>query len=447
MTINKANLISLFFLCGITWETLYPTKQIVLYIGVTVLWLIFYLIYSNNRLKKLNILIMPLLIGMLYVHTWRNLNITPIHKLPIKSSFYEGIIIADPDMRADKALLKIRLHDPPTNIQITVPKYPLYNYGDQLSFEGKIEPAEPFNGFNYPLYLERHKVSGIVQRPKNINLISSHQGNPLIAQLYKLKHFTEQQINSLLPEPEASFVSGVLIGSKRSIPEDITASLQKTGTSHLVAISGANITICLGLLLAFFPHLKAHSRLYLVSVSAIFITIFTGASASVIRGACVAILGSYLKFRQRRAWPYSFLIFALTLLVLFNPLLLWADPGFQLSIGAFFGLVIINPFVQNIWLKITKQANINSELLKVFFETLAAYLGTLPVCLYYFDRAPLLGLLTNPLVLWLIPGLTITGFLLIFLSFLPPPINNLIILPTWFIAKSVLKIILICGNL
>lgn len=389
------------------------------------------------------LLLVGCLIGAGEVGIWRI-----EHQLRLnfsKSISYTGTISEAPDIRSDHQLLTVTPDGSTGRVLVRTNRYPLRQYGDRLQITGQLEHPSTLNGFDYPLFLERFSILGTQMQPKKVVTVGYHPENPLIASLYQLRSSLEQRINSSIEEPEASLLAGILLGSKRAIPADIQADLQVTGTTHIVAISGENITVLFIILMQVIPVISYRHKFWLTFILAIFIALLTGNSASVIRGAAIGCLIAFVRSHSRRAWPFSLLLCGITLCLVANPLLLAADPGFQLSCSAFAGLLFVGPLVSR-WFSTTGINRLPEIAVSAGAETLAATAGTLPLDLHLFGQLSLIGFLVNPLVLWLIPPITILGLLYLVASTLPG-IGALIAIPLWLLLHTMLGLIGWFGNL
>lgn len=448
-------LLLFWFLVGVASNSCLPLNQLhSASIWSVVEWLvvlaIIFLVHSFSRNfnlswikpKQLLYYLIILSIGWLWTNYWR-LEHQPKFTFNTFQNF-SGTIVDRPDIRQNKILLTFQPDHQPGRIQLSLDRYPVYSYGDRLSFYGRLTLVEPFQNFNYPLYLERFQIYGQISYPSRIKKLASNQANPILKSLYHFSQTIENNIQQKIPEPEASFLNGILLGSKRAIPQNIQTDLKNTGTTHIIAISGANITILLGIIIQLLPIYRRRQQFFLVLVLASLVTIITGASASVLRGASVAIFSSLLKLYSRQNRPTPLILCTGTILILGNPLLLVADSGFQLSFAAFSGLAYLSE-------PITRKLEKSSFLQKwppiiksSLAETLAATLGTLPLSFILFGQLSLIGLLVNPLILWLLPFITLLGLGLCLFSFLPLVGNlltSLLVTPLWLALHLVLWII------
>ena len=379
------------------------------------------------------LVIASFLTGFAYCTIWRSHAFTTF---PAQFHTTHAVIVEPPDIRAGSILLTILPQGVHGRVLLITDRYPIWHYGDEISFDGSSKAPEVFNGFNYPLYLERFGIYTTVPKPTHLHLLAHNRGSPILASLYILRGYWENTIQHTVPEPESSFLAGILLGSKRTIPGYIQDALRQTGTSHIIAISGANITIVLGLLLQILPSGTPQKRFNWTISVAIFITILTGASASVLRGAIVAIVGAYLRLRSRQARATPLILVCATILLFNNPLLLTADPGFQLSFAAFAGLAYLSKPIHTL----VGKWHLPQAIKGAFVETTAATLGTSILSLHTFGQLSLIGLVVNPLVLWPLPFVTILGLVLIACGWIPG-ISLFLRLPLWILLHGMLAII------
>lgn len=204
-------------------------------------------------------------------------------------------------------------------------------------------------------------------------------------------------MHSALPEPNASFGLGILIGQRNTLPQELTNQLIVVGLVHIVAVSGYNLTI----LVRAVGKLKLGSKYQRLIASLLLIGIFvliTGFAASIVRAAIISILSLWAWYYGRKIRPVLIIAFAAALTALVNPFYIWGDLGWYLSFLAFFGVLMIAPMVAS------RLFRREPKLLgMVVLETLAAELMTLPLIMMAFNQLSLVGLIANALVVPLIP--------------------------------------------
>ncbi len=273
-------------------------------------------------------------------------------------------------------------------------------FSDGKSLKGNFK----ISGFGVPMVYRGDivKVSG-----KFYTMRGTNQGRISYAQLQRMgssqspiNDFTRKfdaGMQSALPEPQASFALGLLIGQRTTLPKTITAQLTAVGLVHIVAVSGYNLTI----LVRGIGRVKLGSKYQKLVISLGLIVGFvliTGFSASIVRAAIVSILGLWAWYYGRRLKPLLLISFAAALTALWNPFYIWSDLGWYLSFLAFFGVLVIAPLIASRFFKTQPKI-----LTMVLLETLAAEIMTLPLILMTFSQLSLVALLANVLVVPLVP--------------------------------------------
>lgn len=327
---------------------------------------------------------------------------------------WEGYVMEDPDVRADKQLIAIKPKGNQQRILITTTKGQEFFYGDWIVFEGKVKQPKAFEEFDYPGYLERFSVYATVSYPK-ILILRSDQGNPVKTLLLKTKRGFVERLRKFLPEPQNSLALGILIGARRGLPQDVIENFNSTGTSHIIAISGYNIAVIVAALsiLAWIVGRRASFWLSLFIILGF--VVIAGASASVVRAAVMGIL-LLMAFNIGRLYSVMpALLFAAAVMLYINPKILYWDVGFQLSFAATLGIVLLMPLVEKLTSNWPKVFGLKS----IFFVTLSATVSTLPLVLWYFGRLSLVSLLANLLILPVVPLAMLFGFLTV-LPFVAP---------------------------
>lgn len=206
-------------------------------------------------------------------------------------------------------------------------------------------------------------------------------------------------LQSVIPEPQASFAAGILIGQRSTIPQSTSDELSITGLTHIVAVSGYNLTI---IIVAVRKMLERASKFQTtIGAAALMLTfvLVTGFSASIIRAALVSGLSLLAWYYGRTFKPMLLICLAAAATALWNPFYIWSDLGWYLSFIAFFGVLIVAPLVAQTIRK-NKEPKLIAALL---IETIAAQIVTLPLIMYIFGRVSLIGLVANVLVVPLVP--------------------------------------------
>lgn len=204
-------------------------------------------------------------------------------------------------------------------------------------------------------------------------------------------------MHTALPDPLASLALGLLIGARALIPRWLQVELSNVGLSHLVAVSGYNLTIVAA---AVYRIIRPRSR-NLATISSLWLiagfVLVAGASASVVRAAIVAILTLFASLRGRSFEPLVLIAVAAALTAAYRPSYIAHDLGWQLSFLAFFGIAVIAPRI------IARLKNKPNPIKQLFIEAFSAQITTWPLIAYVFHQFSVVALISNMLIMPLVP--------------------------------------------
>lgn len=357
----------------------------------------------------------------------------------LDQGIFEGKIIKEPEFKGDSARLTVKTEI--GKILITTPNYPEYFYGDILKLDGKLQIPIVFEDFNYKNYLAKDKIYYVMYYPK-IEILEKDKGNPIFSAILKFKNKITDKIENIMPFPEASILEGVILGNKQIFSEKIKNDLSITGTSHIVAISGMNIVIISNILMFVLIGLgmwRKHAFYFVLVLIFIFILV-VGAPASAVRAGIMGAILLYAQKIGRLSNAARIVIFAGTIMLIFNPLLLRYDIGFQLSFLAVLGLIYIKPIFDKWIEKIKKQEQINF-LLQIITTTIAAQVSVLPILIYNFGKISFISPITNILIVPFIEFFTILGFVFILGLMIFPFLGEVLLWPVYLGGAYILRTI------
>jgi len=457
---------SLAFLSGILLEfTLALPVEIWLGLGTASLMLLllrpYIKRYAPFTIRFTNLLHLPIPLAALllslslgalrYTHSLPNLNnpnFIAWYNQQEGTTILEGVLIEPPDLRDWYANLRVeidQLRPPgkatfvPVHGLVLARVYPQdkWQYGDRLQLEGELQAPPEFEDFSYRDYLARQNVYSYLPKAQ-VKLLMHNQGNRIMALIYTFKERAIETVYKLYPDPEASLLAGILLGVETGIPEPVRTAFNDTGTAHIIAISGFNITILAGLFTATFNRLLGRWRGAVATTAAIGVyTMLVGADATVVRAALMGGLTVFAVQLGRRQNGLNSLAFVAAVMALFNPLVLW-DVGFQLSFAATLGLVLYaGPLTTwftnfaNRFVSLSTAQRLAGWVGEYLFFTLAAQLTTLPLIAYYFKRLSLVSLIANPVILPVQPPLMVLGGLAVLLGLVYLPLGQITAYLAW----------------
>ncbi len=268
------------------------------------------------------------------------------------------------------------------------------------------------NGFGVPMIYhgDRLRVSGKLYPTRGAS-----QATVSYAELQKLgsgpsvvdgiRRRFAAGLQSALPEPQASFAMGLLVGQRNTLPAALTQALLMVGLTHIIAVSGYNLTI---LLQAARRLLGNYSKV--LSTTAALGLIFgflllAGNSASIVRAAVISVLGLSAWYYGRRIRPVLLILLAAAVTTYADPVYIWADLAWYLSFLAFTGILLLAPMVTHYLYGDREPSFIPA----ILIESICAEVMALPLILYIFGQMSLVSLLANVLVAALIPLAMLLG--------------------------------------
>ncbi|MDQ3929369.1 MAG: ComEC family competence protein [Chloroflexota bacterium] len=285
---------------------------------------------------------------------------------------------------------------------VVLPRYPTFYVGEQLTVSGVLTVPPRLEGFDYASYLGRQGVYSYMQYPRVLDRRLGTEGG-LFARILEARQAVRQALREGLPEPQAALIVGVVTGDRSGIPEDLQEAFAASGTSHILAISGQNISLLVGLVFLVYSGGRERRKmpLWLLVIIVVLLaayTIFTGATPAVVRAALMSAVLLASQAVGRRFDPSSALAVSAALMSAFDPDLL-LDLGFQLSFAAMLGLVQVSPLLLGGLTKLRVPGLVGVPL----SASLGAQLTTAPLILLFTGRfstvSPLATLTTEFMLL------------------------------------------------
>jgi len=361
---------------------------------------------------------------------------------PLQKPTYQQLIVA---LSADNP----RQNPRHPRVLVKAETYPLYRYGDEIKFKGKIDRVEAFETddgkvFDYPKYLlMKFRAVGIVKYPKDVSPESESNGNATVAKILQIKRTLESAITRTLPMPESALARGLLTGGSASFTDAFKLAMQRTGTSHIVAISGYNITI---VILIFFLTIRRWAGYWPAIISgfaalAAFV-VMTGASASVVRAGIMGSLFLLAKLVGRQNRVDYTVYLAAGAMVALNPLIVRFDAGFQLSFLAILGLVYYSKYFDAGFAhRLPHYRRLGGPVREAVSSTCAAQLVTWPVIAGLSGQISLVAPLVNAILLPLIPFTMAVSFAVALVALASPLVGQTVSLLAWLPLTFFIRVI------
>ncbi len=334
---------------------------------------------------------------------------------------------------------------------LLVPRYPTYSYGDRLRVIGKLEEPPQLNDFDYKDYLARQEIYSTMLYPEIVTDNETGKGFKPLERVYSLRNRLSQTLAEVLPEPQASLAQGIILGIRGNIPVSVKDNFIHTGTAHILAISGLNLSIVAGILLSlgiWFFGRKGYLYIWLALGAIWLYALLTGMHPPVLRAAIMASLFLVAELLGRQRSAATSLFFAAAVMVGISPQIL-RDASFQMSFTAMAGLIFIFPLIQSLGRKavsaalgedraVVSVANFITDSLSV---SLGSIIAVWPLIAHYFDIISLVAPLATFFALPALPGIIITGVLAGGLGLIALPAAQVIAWVAWLFLSYMLLVV------
>lgn len=348
--------------------------------------------------------------------------IKDFHEALIPSS--AGVVINEPEQKENTTRFILRSNNG-EKVLVSTDLYSPVQYGDKVEIVGSLQKPRLINDddgrpFDYASYLSKDDIYFTMNFAR-VKVLSQGHGNLLKQTLFRFKHSIIDNIKKILAEPESSLLAGLIVAGKAAIPKDILEEFRRAGVIHIIVLSGYNVTIIADFMRKIFEHIFLWMRIganlsaqtgprAAASASVLGIIIFvlmTGAEATVVRAALMALTVVAAKMLGRAYSAPRALLGAAFLMVLFNPKILVFDPSFQLSFLAVCGLIYLSPLVERYLGWMPNSLGMRTMLA----STIATQATVLPFLIYSTGNVSLVSLPANVLILLFIPATMLAGFL------------------------------------
>lgn len=393
--------------------------------------------YKNKPVSVLSFAIVFFIFGIYLT----NLKLEKIVSADQEGKEISGIFIVQKEPQISQNMQRITAWT--SNVQvgkilISVPKYPQYQYGDEIKLSCALKIPRSFvppggtqdDAFDWRMYLAKDKILYECDKPK-IEKLGENEGNKIYSIILKVKNKLNGNIFRLIPAPESGLASGLILGGDDLLSKEAQDNFSRTGMTHIVAVSGYNVTIVAEylMILGIFIGLWRRQAFWFAVIGIILFVALTGFPSSAVRAGVMGILLIWAMKNGRLANSENAIIFAAAVMLLINPLLLRWDIGFQLSFLATLGIVYIYPIMDKYFMQWVETPKLGVStggfiytFLEILFLTLSAQVFVLPVILFNFNKLSLISPLANLLVLPIIPLTMLLIFAAMILSFLFYPL-------------------------
>ncbi|OCX53961.1 hypothetical protein BEL04_06690 [Mucilaginibacter sp. PPCGB 2223] len=451
------------FLAGLATGAIITCNGFIVWLNTIFYVLLAAFVVLNVAYRKLNIYRMRWLggaiaglllffAGLCYINAGNELNVAG-HFSKLKSGYLVVRINSEPKLSGsaarftaiaeqakDSAAVKPVTGRLMISVRVDSASKNSFNYGDELLIPASYTPVEPpLNpaGFNYRAYLAHQNIyHQAYLSAGQVKVIRHDMGNTAVAIALKLrKHLVEKLSAGIRDTDALAVASTIILGYRADLRKEVQEAYSKTGTMHLLSVSGMHvglIYLLISFLLAFLPPQK-HGRLIkaVLSITVIWCyALITGFSPAVCRASLMLSLFIVGFAFNRHINKLNLLAASAFILLLYDPFLI-TDAGFQLSYLAVSGIIILQPVIYK-WINVKNR--IAREVWMVCSVSLSAQLILFPVSAFYFHDLPVYFLASNVFII--IPSLVVMYAGIAYLAL--PQIPVLSTSLAWVVEKTIL---------
>lgn len=325
-----------------------------------------------------------------------------------------AVIVSDPSRGTNSQRFFAEAESPHRGrIEVYTQRFPEFSYGDLIEISGRVEKPQPES---YAKWLAKNRVGGVVHFA-DVKRIGSGRGSAIKRVLFSIKRSALSIFPKTLAPEKSAFLAGITLGERASFSEDFKLAMNLSGTTHLVALSGYNVTIIAAAISWMLGSLMNRRVSFILTV--LFVVLFvimSGGESSIVRAAVMGVI-AFLADQVNRVYFFRNAVMAAAfLMVLFNPKVMMFDLGFQLSFLALMGIIYLKPAIRKV-LKISPEKGFLAWRENTL-TTISAQLAVIPVLLSNFGVFSPMSFLANVLILEAVPITMFLGFLMMAAGFL-----------------------------
>lgn len=395
--------ITLFFLAGIFITSL--GWHFFIFFVAALLGTVATILFKRRLWRECIIFLCAALLGALYYHLYFHIEEAKTN-LPFGERSTFSMIVSDEPQPTEKFLMLATEAEPPFagTIEILAPPESHFQYGDLLEVNGVVNPSDMQGG------------NAIMFTPK-ITVLAEHRGFWLREWMINLKLAILQRFREALPEDQAALLGGIAFGSKVSFKQDLKNAMALSGTTHLVAVSGYNITIVIVAAGNLFGRFFSRRTTFFTAIIALVLFMFmVGAQASAVRAAIMGFLALVARQIGEEFSMRNAIVFTAAFMALLDPGILTGNLSFILSFLSLAGIVYLGPPLQKL-LRYSGDGGL-FDWKESATTTMSAQLAVMPVLINSFGRFSVMAIGANILILATVPLTMFFGLLLAFLGFI-----------------------------
>jgi ComEC/Rec2-related protein len=317
-----------------------------------------------------------------------------------------------------------------------------FDIGDIVSVSGKLVSPENSYTFSSENYYKTKEIFLQIPNAKSFSVISENKN--IFAQftddyrdrLYKVVH------EFISEKDSASLFIAMLFGDRDGFSDDFTDQINRSGISHIMAVSGAQLAIICSAVMLVAGSLGVGKKVsfFIMLIPLLLFVFLAENSVSITRAAIMIIITYSGTLFMRQADTFSSLAIACVFITAANPYAI-TDASFLLSAGGVFALAVLYPILiqkqrktaeeirhekkSEEKLKTSPFSRIKNTLFTLVFTSSLISFTLLPICFFYFDEVSIISPITNIIMIPISSLVVILGMIIIVtggVSFIAKPL-------------------------
>ena len=342
-------------------------------------------------------------------------------------------------------------------------KYSVYKYGDVLSLRGKINVPEKLGNpyeFDYKKYLNSKNIVGQIST-YDVEVVDVKKSNIFLKILYNFKDKVSDRVNSIMPERESNLFKSMLYGDDKFLDEDIKEDFEKSGLSHLLAVSGSNLAMIMIIVSYLSKNMSKNISVIFVVIIGYILCAFCSFEMSILRASIFLVISTSFKNKEKSLNTYLKIFLSFLCIVIYNPYSVF-NIGMIMSYLAVISIVMFQSKILSfldirvktiLGIKYVKPKKFKKVIYNTVYTiilslsfTLSVQILLFPVQIYFFNSFNLISFLSNLVISYIDNIFAIIGYTTILLSFIPY-ISNILLNTTYILLRVIIYISKFCASL
>ena len=332
-----------------------------------------------------------------------------------------------------------------------------------MSLRGKINVPEKLGNpyeFDYKKYLNSKNIVAQISS-YNVKLVDVKKSNMFFKVIYNFKDRVSDRIDSIMPERESNLFKSMLYGDDKFLDEDIKEDFEKSGLSHLLAVSGSNLAMIMMIILYISKKMNKNISVIFVILIGYILCAFCSFEMSILRASIFLVISTSFKNKEKSLNTYFKIFLSFLCIVIYNPYSVF-NIGMIMSYLAVISIVMFQSKILSFFdirlktilgIKYVKPKKFKKVIYNILYTiilslsfTLSVQILLFPVQIYFFNSFNLISFLSNLVISYIDNIFAIIGYTTILLSFIPY-ISNILLNTTYILLRVIIYISKFCASL